>query len=270
MLASEASSPAIDSRTSGILRWASTAFIRSSSSRIRLSSCGMTGSMPAVIWPIAATPEYPSTMRLRSAASRRACSCRRCLMLLSSWPISSPAWLASFSSFAVIESTSRGPVLARASAPRRTGCRIDCRSASMLCSTKFDEPAQVIERLVVDQPLAVGLVHQVGVAVPADVDEADDLVVAQLLDRVVHPPLVQAEPVVVRLAVGPDAEAVPVDADPGPLAQPRPDLHAGPDPGQRLALQVEGEDADPDRPAGELARARSIAAPPPGGRSARS
>src|SRR5262249_34693265 len=72
--------------------------------------------------------------------------------------------------------------------------------------------------------------------------EANDLVVAEPLHRVVHPSLIEPEPVVVRLAVGPDAEAVTVHADPRPLPEPGTDLGPGSDACERLRLEVERKD----------------------------
>jgi hypothetical protein len=58
---------------------------------------------------------------------------------------------------------------------------------------------------------------------------------------------------VVRPAIGSGAEAVAVDAYAGPLPEPGPHLGARPAAGQGLPLEVEGEEADADRPAGKFA-----------------
>ena len=110
----------------------------------------------------------------------------------------------------------------------------------------------VFHGLVVDQPFAVGLIEKLRVPIAADVDETDDLVIAQPLHRIVHPPLVQPQPVIVRLAVRPDANTIPVNADAGPLLQPDTDLHARADPGHGLALEIEGKQPNPHRAATQL------------------
>jgi hypothetical protein len=70
---------------------------------------------------------------------------------------------------------------------------------------EVDQRAQVLHGLVVDEPLAVGLIEQLGVLVAADVDEADDLIVAEPLHGIVDAPLVQPQPAIARLAARPDA-----------------------------------------------------------------
>src|SRR5258705_277471 len=74
--------------------------------------------------------------------------------------------------------------------------------------------------------LSVRLIAQFRVSVLSDLDESHDLVVAQAEDGVVHPALVEAEPVVMRLAVRPNAESVAVDTHSRPLPQPRPRFSA--------------------------------------------
>src|SRR5262245_20413396 len=87
------------------------------------------------------------------------------------------------------------------------------------------EPTQVLERSIVHEAFAVRLVHQIRIRVTPDINEADDLVVAEMLDGVVHATLIKSQPVVMRLPVWPNAKAVAIDADPGPFAQPSPNLH---------------------------------------------
>ncbi len=138
---------------------------------------------------------------------------------------------ASFSSFPVIELASADR-LSVVLIPLRTGWRTDWRSRLDALQNEVHEASQIIQGLVMDKPLSVGLVHQVGIAIPADIDETDDLVVAQLLDGIVDPPLVETEPVVVRFTERPDAKAITVDADAGPFAKPRPYLRSRANPGQ--------------------------------------
>ena len=114
------------------------------------------------------------------------------------------------------------------------------------------QPSEVLEGAVVQQAFPVGLVPEVGIRVARYLDESDDLVVAQPDDGIVDAPLIEAQPVVVRLAVGPDPEAIAVDADPRPLAQPGAHLCARSDPRERLRLQVEPEDPHPEGPAVKL------------------
>src|SRR5262249_27580817 len=82
--------------------------------------------------------------------------------------------------------------------------------------------AEVLERGVVDQTFPVGLVLQVRVPVPADLDETNHLVVAEALDGIVDTPLVEPQPVVMRLRVRPHPAAVPVAAHACPTLATRP------------------------------------------------
>jgi hypothetical protein len=76
-------------------------------------------------------------------------------------------------------------------------------------------------------------------------------------DGVVHAALVEAEPVVVRLAVGPDPEAVAVDAHPGPLLEPGPHLHPRAYPGEGLAHGTSYRFLTPFRPQNRSLRGSS-------------
>ena len=97
--------------------------------------------------------------------------------------------------------------------------------------------------------------REVRVLVAADGDEPDDLIIAEADHGVVDAVLVQAEPVIVRLSVWPDAEALAVDADAGPLAEPACGLLAWADAGEAGRLQVKTVQADFHRATVQLAGA---------------
>src|SRR5438067_9332094 len=84
---------------------------------------------------------------------------------------------------------------------------------------KVQEPPQVLERLGVDDSFTIRLVAQLWVAVMRDFDETHDLVVAQAYHGIVYTTLVESQPVIMRLAIGPHAEPVAVDAHARPLPQ---------------------------------------------------
>ena len=58
------------------------------------------------------------------------------------------------------------------------------------------------------QAFTVSLILEFGIAVAPNIDEPDDLVIAQVVDWAVDAPQVKPEPVVVRFAVGPNPESV--------------------------------------------------------------
>src|SRR2546425_1036462 len=89
---------------------------------------------------------------------------------------------------------------------------------------EVDETAQILKTLRMDYALTVRLIPQLWVAILSDFDEPDDLVVAKPDDRVVDAPLIQSEPVIMRLAIWPHPKSITVDADTGPFAQPGPDV----------------------------------------------
>src|SRR5207237_7552678 len=111
---------------------------------------------------------------------------------------------------------------------------------------EIDLPAEILKRLIVEQALAVGLIAQARICVARDLYKAHYLVVAESHDRIVDPALIQPQPVVMWLAVWPDAIAVSVDADSGPLLEPSPDFHPGSDVRNCLSLEIEGEELDPN------------------------
>jgi hypothetical protein len=124
-----------------------------------------------------------------------------------------------------------------------------------LLEHEVHQAPEVVEGPALDDALAVGLVDELGVRLAADLDEADDLVVAQTDRRIVDPALVEAKPVIVRLAVGPHAKCIAVDADAGPLLEPGPDVPIRADLGDRGRLEVEGEQPHLDGAAGQRAGA---------------
>src|SRR5690349_12571602 len=83
------------------------------------------------------------------------------------------------------------------------------------------EPLELVEALVVNQAFPVRLIAKVRVPIARDLDEANDLVVAEADNWIVHSPLVETQPVVMRLSIWPDTKPIPVDADACPLAKPR-------------------------------------------------
>src|SRR5262249_55133746 len=104
-----------------------------------------------------------------------------------------------------------------------------------------------------DQSLAVRLVDQVRIVVPTDVNESDDLVVAQMFDRTVDSPLVKPQPVIMGLAVGQHAKPIAVNTDASPLAKPPAHFCPRTNPGQCLGLKVEGVHPDLNRSTSQLA-----------------
>ena len=108
------------------------------------------------------------------------------------------------------------------------------------------QPAKVLEGRIVDQAFPVGLIDETRIRIGPDLDEADDLVVAEADDRIVYPSLIEPQPVVMRFAVWPDPESVTVDAHPGPFLEPRTYVHAGADAGKRFRLEVKRVDLDLD------------------------
>src|SRR6516162_8021921 len=106
------------------------------------------------------------------------------------------------------------------------------------------QPAQVIQCSRLEKPLAVRLINEVGIPVIRDLDEAQDLVVAQPHNGIVDPTLIETEPVVVRFTVWPHPKPVAIDADAGPLLQPRSDFHPGTDARDCVRFQIEGKETD--------------------------
>src|SRR5947208_1769763 len=92
---------------------------------------------------------------------------------------------------------------------------------------EIKEAPQILERLGMDDTLTIRLVAQVRVAILCDLDKANDLVVAQSNNRIIYATLVESEPIIMRLAVGPYAESIAIDADSRPLPKPRSYFAAG-------------------------------------------
>jgi hypothetical protein len=78
---------------------------------------------------------------------------------------------------------------------------------------KVLQSLQIGKGIVVEEAFPVRLILQVEVPVPRDLHKSDDLIVTQLHDGIVDPSLIEAQPVVVRLAVGPNSETIAVHTD---------------------------------------------------------
>src|SRR5262249_11601884 len=104
------------------------------------------------------------------------------------------------------------------------------------------QPAQVIQRSRLEKALAIRLINELGVPVIRDLDEAQDLVVAQPHNGIVDPTLIETQPVVVRFAVWPHPKPVAIDTDAGPFLQPASDFHPWTDACDCVGFQIEGKE----------------------------
>src|SRR2546430_15872593 len=114
------------------------------------------------------------------------------------------------------------------------------------------EPPQIIECARLENPFPAGLVRQLRVTISSDLDESNNLVVAEPRHRGVNAALVEAQPVIMWLTVRPDTKAITIDTDSGPFLEPCTHLHPRPDPCDGLGLKIEGEESHAHRTAAQI------------------